>query len=334
MSRILISTDAWAPQVNGVVRTHEHIISHMREDGHDIKVISPDLFSTVPLPVYPEIRLALFPKRKIKKMIDEFKPDSIHISTEGPLGWATRALCLKNNWRFTTSYHTKFPEYANENIGAPLSLGYSVVKKFHRPSSGMMVATQSLADDLKERGFNNAIPWTRGVDTDLFNPKRKKAVKLAEPVMIYVGRVSTEKNIEAFLDLDLPGSKLVVGDGPQLDALRRKYPDVTFTGAKTGTALAEHYASGDVFVFPSKTDTFGLVMLEAMASGLPVAAYPVTGPLDVLAGSKAGQMNDDLAKAVKKALKAKPEEARAHAEKFSWKACADAFFGNLVTTSD
>jgi glycosyltransferase involved in cell wall biosynthesis len=331
MTKILIVTDAWAPQVNGVVTTLQTVIGHLRAQGHDISVISPDLFNTVPLPVYPEIKLALFPRRKMARLIDRFAPQRIHIATEGPLGWAARAICLKNGWRFTTSYHTKFPEYAYETARIPLQLGYHVVKRFHGKSAAMMVATKTLEDDLAARGFTNAVTWTRGVDTTLYNRRRKPALKLDKPVMVYVGRVSVEKNIEAFLDLDLPGSKLVVGGGPQLEKLKAKYPDVTFTGPKFGEELAAHYRSGDVFVFPSKTDTFGLVMLEAMACGLPVAAYPVTGPVDVLAGCKAGKMHDDLAKAVKQALKADPKAARDHALKFSWQACTKIFLSNLVT---
>lgn len=330
MKKILIVTDAWSPQVNGVVTTLKTVIGHLRAQGHEIEVISPDMFKTVPLPIYPEIRLALFPKRKMARLIDAFSPDSVHIATEGPLGWAARAIFLKRGWRFTTSYHTKFPEYANESIGAPLRMGYAVVKKFHGKSAAMMVATKSLEDDLAARGFTNAVTWTRGVDTDLFNNNRKPALKLAKPVMVYVGRVSVEKNIEAFLELDLPGSKLVVGDGPQLNKLRAKYPQVIFTGAKFGEELAAHYRSGDIFVFPSKTDTFGLVMLEAMACGLPVAAYPVTGPLDVLAGSAAGKMSPDLSEAVEAALKADKAAARQHALKFSWEACSEIFLSNLI----
>ena len=330
MSKILIVTDAWVPQVNGVVTTLQTVISLLDKKGHDVKVISPDMFNTVPLPTYPEIKLAVLPKRKMERLIDAFAPEKIHIATEGPLGWAARAICLKRSWRFSTSYHTKFPEYANESAGIPLSLGYRIVKSFHGKSAAMMVATKSLEDDLKARGFTNLVTWTRGVDTKLYNPKQKPALKLEHPVMVYVGRVSVEKNIEAFLDLDMPGSKLVVGGGPQLERLKKKYPKVTFTGPKFGQELAAHYCSGDVFVFPSKTDTFGLVMLEAMACGVPVAAYPVTGPLDVLAGSKAGIMNVDLAKAIKQALEADPKAARTHALKFSWDSCADIFLTNLT----
>lgn len=330
MKKLLIVTDAWAPQVNGVVRTLETVIGHLRKGGLDVATITPDMFNTVPLPVYPEIKLAVMPKRKMRKIIDAFQPDAVHIATEGPLGWAARSICLQRGWDFTTSYHTKFPEYANENAGIPLFIGYAVVKKFHAKSSAMMVATKSLEDDLASRGFDNAVTWTRGVDTKLFKPRGKKAVKLEAPVMVYVGRVSVEKNIKAFLDLDMPGSKLVVGGGPQLAKLQAEYPDVHFSGSQFGAELAAYYRSGDVFVFPSLTDTFGLVMLEAMASGLPVAAYPVTGPLDVLKGAKAGKMDEDLQKAINKALRANPEDAVAHAAKYSWEACSEIFLSNLV----
>ncbi|MGB0698775.1 MAG: glycosyltransferase family 4 protein [Parvibaculales bacterium] len=330
MTKILIVSDAWAPQVNGVVTTLQTVIGHLREAGHEVKIISPDMFNTVPLPVYPEIKLAVLPKRKMARLIDMFAPERVHIATEGPLGWAARAICLKRGWRFSTSYHTKFPEYAYESARIPLKLGYNIVKRFHGKSAAMMVATQSLEDDLKARGFSNAVTWTRGVDTNLYKRQGCPALELDKPVMVYVGRVSVEKNIEAFLDLDLPGSKLVVGGGPQLEKLKSKYTDVTFTGPKFGEELAAHYRSGDVFVFPSKTDTFGLVMLEAMACGLPVAAYPVTGPLDVLADCTAGKMNEDLAKAIKQALTADPQAARDHALKFSWEACAKIFLSNLT----
>lgn len=330
MKKLLIVTDAWRPQVNGVVTTLETVIRLLREHGHEVTVISPDMFNTVPLPVYPEIKLAVLPRRKIARTIDTFAPDSIHIATEGPLGWATRAVCLKNGWRFSTSYHTKFPEYAYETARIPLRVGYRLVRHFHQKSSAMMVATKSLKDDLTDRGLANAVTWSRGVDTQLFKPGYKPAINLKKPVMVYVGRVSVEKNIEAFLGLDIPGSKLVVGGGPQLKRLQSKYPDVTFTGPKFGNELAAHYCSGDIFVFPSQTDTFGLVMLEAMACGLPVAAYPVTGPIDVLEGCEAGKMNSDLTTATLQALKADGNSARSHALKFSWESCTEVFLSNLV----
>ncbi|MGC6475595.1 MAG: glycosyltransferase family 4 protein [Parvibaculales bacterium] len=331
MKRILLVTDAWAPQVNGVVRTLETIIKKLEEKGLEIKVISPDMFRTLPLPIYPEIRLSLFPYRKLVKEIESFKPDAIHISTEGPLGWSARKVCLKKGLRFTTSYHTKFPEYVNALTKLPLSWGYKIIKKFHSPSNAVMVATKTLQQDLEKHGFENIVEWTRGVDMQLFNTRQKPALSLPKPVAVYVGRISLEKNLEAFLELELPGTKLLVGDGPQLDYLKSKYPNAIFTGAKFGHDLAAHYRSGDIFVFPSRTDTFGLVMLEAMACGLPVAAYPVTGPLDVIRESPAGCLDENLEKAIEKALKAKKKDAVAHAKKYSWEACAERFYENLMS---
>lgn len=331
MKRILLVTDAWAPQVNGVVRTLETIIKKLEEKGLEIKVISPDMFRTLPLPIYPEIRLSLFPFRKLAREIESFNPDAIHISTEGPLGWAARKFCIKKGMRFTTSYHTKFPEYMNAMTKLPLSVGYKVIKKFHSSSDAVMVATKTLQKDLEERGFENIVEWTRGVDMKVFNTRQKPALTLPKPVAVYVGRVSLEKNLEAFLEIKLPGTKLIVGDGPQLDVLKNKYPDAIFAGAKFEEDLAAHYRSGDIFVFPSRTDTFGLVMLEAMACGLPVAAYPVTGPLDVIKDSPAGCLDINLEKAIKAALKAKKKDAVSHAKKYSWEACAERFYKNLVT---
>ncbi|HCQ81593.1 MAG TPA: alpha-mannosyltransferase [Rhodobiaceae bacterium] len=330
MKRILIVTDAWHPQVNGVVRTMQSVIDRLKARGLEIRTITPDMFLTVPLPVYPEVQLSLFGARKIRQIFDAFEPDAVHISTEGPLGWAARNLCVKRGLSFTTSYHTKFPEYVSAMLRVPTSWGYRVIRRFHAPSSAVMVATKTLENELVGHGFENVVSWTRGVDTDLFTPKRPPALELAKPVSVYVGRVSVEKNIEAFLHLDMPGTKLVVGGGPQLDQLKQKYPDVVFTGPKFGEDLAAHYTSGDIFVFPSLTDTFGLVMLEAMASGLPVAAFSVTGPLDVLEGTDGAFMDEDLSKAVDKALRATSKKARKHAEKFSWEACTDQFLANLV----
>ena len=333
MKRILIVTDAWHPQVNGVVRTMQNVIDHLRARQFEVRTITPDMFYTVPLPVYPEVQLSLFSARKIRQIVDEFEPDAIHISTEGPLGWAARNLCVKRGLAFTTSYHTKFPEYMSTMLRAPTGWGYAIIRRFHAPSAAVMVATQTLESELAAHGFTNVVSWTRGVDTELFTPRRKPALDLPKPVSVYVGRVSVEKNIEEFLNLDMPGTKLVVGGGPQLEPLRQKHPEVVFTGPKFGEDLAAHYTSGDVFVFPSLTDTFGLVMLEAMASGLPVAAYPVTGPLDVLGDTKAAFMDENLSKAVEQALQVTAKQARKHAEKYSWNACTDQFLQNLVRAS-
>lgn len=329
--KILIVTDAWFPQVNGVVRTLSTVAEELREMGHRVEVISPDSFKTIPCPTYPEIRLALFPKIRIKRILEEFKPDAIHIATEGPLGWAARRLCLRRGLPFTTSFHTKFPEYIHARFRVPVRWGYALMRRFHRPSKGVMVATRSLAKTLEGVGFDNIKMWTRGVDTDLFQPRDKTIFgNRNRPVFLFCGRVAVEKNIEAFLALDLPGTKVVVGDGPLMDSLKTRYPDTVFTGYKKGEELARHVAAADVFVFPSLTDTFGLVLLEALASGVPVAAYPVTGPIDVILDEAVGCLDTDLAKAATTALEKDPAACRAYAEGYSWRACADLFFGNLA----
>jgi len=271
------------------------------------------------------------------RMIEQNQPCAIHIATEGPLGWAARRYCLKKKVPFTTAYHTKFPEYIQARFRVPLPVSYQVVRRFHAPAASIMVATQTIQDELEKRGFDRIRRWSRGVDTELFRPRSDaeltqmvpQIMALPGPVFLYVGRVAVEKNIQAFLDAKLEGSKVVVGDGPQLDELRRKYPKVLFTGAKQGEELAAHYAASDVFVFPSRTDTFGLVLLEALASGVPVAAYPVPGPLDVIGNSPAGVLHTDLAQAAQAALSISADTARAHALSFSWEACTHQFLSNL-----
>lgn len=298
-------------------------------------MITPDRFRSIPCPTYPEIRLALRPGRALARMIEAAQPCAIHIATEGPLGWAARRYCLRRRVPFTTAYHTKFPEYIQARFRVPLPLSYAVMRRFHGKSSRVMVATQGIEDELVRRGFGNIGRWSRGVDTELFRPRpeaRGEAGPFADlprPVFLYVGRVAVEKNIQAFLDLDLPGSKVVVGDGPLLEDLRRRHAGVRFVGAKFAEDLAVHYAAADCFVFPSRTDTFGLVLLEALASGLPVAAYPVPGPLDVVGGSAAGMLSDDLRAAALAALDIPAEMARAHALTFSWAACTRQFLDNL-----
>jgi len=328
--RLLLVTDAWFPQVNGVVRTLDTLRQGLIDRGHEVRMITPDQFKTVPCPTYPEIRLALFPGKTIKRAFSDFQPNAIHIATEGPLGVAARAFCLKNNYPFTTAYHTRFPEYIHARVPLPLTWLYGIMKWFHGPSSAIMVATQTIEDDLVGRGFRPPVKrWSRGVWTDLFKPREKSFIEDPRPISLFTGRVAVEKNIEAFLSLDLPGTKYVVGGGPQLEQLRKKYPSVRFVGMKEGEELAQYFAAADVFVFPSRTDTFGLVLLEAMASGVPVAAYPVPGPLDVVDGSGAGVLDEDLRSATLKALEIKPDVARAHAEKYSWGASFDQFLGNL-----
>ena len=298
-------------------------------------MITPDRFRSIPCPTYPEIRLALRPGRALARMVEAAQPCAIHIATEGPLGWAARRYCLRRRVPFTTAYHTKFPEYIQARFRVPLPLSYAVMRRFHGKSSRVMVATQGIEDELAKRGFGNIGRWSRGVDTELFRPRPEAKgeagpfADLPRPVFLYVGRVAVEKNIQAFLDLDLPGSKVVVGDGPLLDDLRRRHGAVRFVGAKFGEELALHYAAADCFVFPSRTDTFGLVLLEALASGLPVAAYPVPGPLDVVGGSPAGMLSEDLRAAALAALGIPAEVARGHALTFSWAACTRQFLDNL-----
>ncbi|MGB0672111.1 MAG: glycosyltransferase family 4 protein [Rhodospirillales bacterium] len=330
---IVIVSDAWFPQVNGVVRTLDTCRQGLIARGHSVTMVTPDQFKTIPCPTYPEIRLALTLPGRVGRLIEAARPKNrpmaIHIATEGPLGQMARSHCLKHGHPFTTAYHTRFPEYIRPRFGIPLAWSYAVLRKFHRPSSSVMVATQTIEDALAENGFANIRRWTRGVDTALFRPRPKDWLDLPRPIQVYVGRVAIEKNIEAFLRLKTPGTKMVVGDGPQMAELKRKYPDVHFAGVKTGEDLAAHYAAADLFVFPSRTDTFGLVLLEAMASGLPVAAYPVPGPLDVVNGSGAGVLDEDLGRAVEAALKIPPQIARSYAETFSWDASLDQFLGNL-----
>lgn len=328
--RLLIVTDAWHPQVNGVVRTLATIAGRLRAQGDAVEVIGPDRFRTLPLPSYPEIRLALRPRRALAAMVDAFRPNAVHIATEGPLGWAMRALCRRRGWPFTTSFHTKFPDYLEARTGLPPRFAWSVLRRFHEAGRGTFAATPSLRGELAARGFTQLRPWTRGVDLDLFRPAPREDWPLPRPVFLYAGRVAVEKNIEAFLTLDLPGSKVVVGDGPQREALARRFLAVHFAGWRQGEALARAYAGADAFVFPSRTDTFGLVMLEAMACGTPVAAFPVTGPLDVIPGSGAGVLDEDLRRAALAALDCDRAACRRHAERYSWEACAADFRRQLV----
>lgn len=331
--RILIITDAWKPQINGVVRTLSTIAQELRDMGHTVDVIGPDRFRTLRCPTYPDISLSVLPGRSLVRMIEAFKPDALHIATEGPLGMAARSWAKRGGLPFTTAFHTRFAEYVKARTGFPVRPIYAWMRRFHGAGQGIMVATHSLREDLASRGFHNIRAWSRGVDLDLFKPyPRSEFENLPKPIFIYVGRVAVEKNIGAFLDLDLPGSKVVVGGGPQLAALQRDYPGVTFTGPRHGEALARAYSSADVFVFPSLTDTFGLVILEALACGTPVAAFPVTGPKDVLANAtgKIGLADHDLGVAAREALNADRTACRVHAERFSWRACAETFLSHLV----
>lgn len=335
--RVLLATDAWEPQVNGVVRTLTRTVAEMRAMGHTVEVVSPDQFKTYPLPTYPEIKLALTCYEGVQERFKSFEPEAIHIATEGPIGLAARRICVEWKLPFTTSYHTKFPEYVSARLPVPLQAGYAYMRWFHRPSGRLMVATPTMRDELVRHGFRNISPWTRGVDTDIFKPRAEGEPDvyegLARPIWLNVGRIAVEKNIEAFVRLDLPGTKVLVGDGPQREELAERYPEVVFRGALHGEKLAAHYACADVFVFPSLTDTFGLVILEAMAAGLPVAAYPAPGPIDIIPGSNAGALaatpTEGLREACMAANKLDPAVVRAYAEKFSWRACAEEFVRNL-----
>ncbi len=334
--RILLATDAWEPQVNGVVRTLTRTVAECRAMGHQVEVVSPDQFKTFPLPTYPEIKLAMGAYEPVQERFKSFEPEAIHIATEGPLGLAARRICVDWKLPFTTSYHTKFPEYVSARLPLPLSAGYAYMRWFHGPSGRVMVATPTMRDELAKHGFRNISPWSRGVDTETFNPA--KAIPdvyegLQRPIWLNVGRVAVEKNIEAFLALDLPGTKVVVGDGPQRDELSERYPAVQFRGARFGEDLASHYAGADVFVFPSLTDTFGLVILEAMASGTPVAAYPAPGPIDIVPNSAAGKLAETLTEGLRDAcldcLKLDRAVVRRFAERFSWRASSEEFVRNL-----
>ncbi len=317
--KILVVTDAWEPQVNGVVRTLKSTRRELQALGHEVEFLTPLEYRTLPCPTYPDIRLSLFPRAGVRKRFRDFRPDAIHVATEGPLGMAARAQALEDGLPFTTAYHTRFPEYVRARFGFPLSWTYRFLRWFHGPARAIMAPTPVVVRDLEQWGFRNVVLWTRGVDLDVFKFKREHRLASEPPIFLYVGRIAVEKNVEAFLELDLPGSKWVVGDGPAMAGIRAKYPAVNYLGVLQQPELAQVYASADVFVFPSKTDTFGLVLLEAMACGLPVAAYPVTGPLDVIGDSGAGALNEDLRAACLSALKIDRAHARKVAERFSWR---------------
>lgn len=339
--RIMIVTDAWEPQVNGVVRTMQRVIEELEAEGHVFEILHPEVgFTTVPLPTYPEIKLALFARGKVEKRFHDFEPDAVHIVTEGTLGMAGRGMCLHIKHPFSTAYHTRFPEYVSARFPVPVNWGYRFVRWFHKYSGRVMVPTPSMVEELNAKRFINTVAWTRGVDTKLFHPSKRikegadgdPFAGLPRPIFLNVGRVAVEKNIEAFVELDLPGSKVVIGDGPARKDLEKKYPNVHFLGPRFGDELATAYASADVFVFPSLTDTFGLVVLEAMATGTPVAAYEATGPKDVIPGSDAGTITPvrgDLAAGAKACLDLDRATARKYAEGYSWKAVAHAFLDNL-----
>ena len=328
--RIALATDAWHPQVNGVVRTLNRVIVELEAQGHEVLTLHPGFFRTVAAPRYPEIRLSLLPGRRIAEMLEAFDPQAIHVATEGPIGMAVRARCLRRGVPFTTSYHTQFPHYIRRYFGVPEAVTWRFVRRFHAPAQRTLAPTAGVVEALRAHGVVRAVPWCRGVDTALFRPVSPARKDLERPVFLYAGRVAVEKNIEAFLSAPLPGTKMVVGDGPARASLERRFPGVVWAGYRFGEELAAHYACGDVFVFPSRTDTFGIVMLEANACGLPVAAHPVTGPIDVVVPGVSGALDEDLRTAALRALEVPRATCIEYARGHSWRRCAEMFLAALA----
>ncbi len=328
--RIMIVTDAWLPQTNGVVRTLSQTASYLGRFGHEVRVVTPNDFRSIPCPTYPEIRLSLWPGSRVRQQIADFAPDALHIATEGPLGLTARRYCASQGLKFTTSYHTQFPQYLRARFPIPIGFSYRLLRWFHGGAVRCMVSTASMRKELAERGFSNLATWRRGVDTDLFRPRDKAFLSLPRPIAAYVGRVAVEKNIDAFLQMPWSGTKLVIGDGPERARLESQYPAAHFVGFRFGEDLATHLAAADVMVFPSRTDTFGLVNLEAMACGVPVAAYPVTGPIDVIQDGVTGAMDEDLGAAARRALGVSPQACREYALRSGWDVCSREFEANLT----
>jgi glycosyltransferase involved in cell wall biosynthesis len=340
--RIAIATDAWIPQVNGVVRTLSMTVQLLKARGHEVSLITPDQFMTIPMPGYNQIRLAIAPRSGTRRQLGALWPDVVHIVTEGPIGWSARRWCVDNDVPFTTAFHTRFPDYAAVRTGISAEYFWPVMRRFHRPSSAVFVSTQRLKDELDYRGIESGRLWSRGIDTNLFRPEGSVHPDLAGlpgPLLLSVGRVAAEKNLEAFLGAEVIGTKVVVGDGPALGWLKRRYPDAVFMGALSGEALASAYRAADVFVFPSLTDTFGLVMIEALACGVPVAGFPVQGPLDIIGAAGCGAdgalakpigvLNDDLAEAIRQAVRIDRRDAAAYGHSFDWDRCTDQFVDGL-----
>lgn len=341
--KLTLATDAWLPQVNGVVRSLTTTLDELTRRGHEVDTLTPDLFLTVPMPGYASIRLAMAPRFGVRRMLDRTRPDIVHIATEGPIGWAARGWCLARGVPFTSAFHTRFPEYAAVRTGISAERFWPIMQRFHAPSQAVLVSTQRLAAELAGRGIGHTRRWSRGIDHTLFRtdgPRHPLMASLPGPVLLNVGRVAPEKNLEAFLDADVPGSKVVVGDDPALDSLKRRYPHVLFMGALAGKELASAYRAADCFVFPSLTDTFGLVVIEALACGTPVASFPVTGPIDILGhdgcgvdeplARPAGTVDDDLATAIGAALKIGRKDAAALGAQFSWERATDQFLAALT----
>lgn len=329
---VLVATDAWHPQINGVVRTLEATAASAARLGVRIAFLTPEGLPSFALPSYPGLRCALPFGARLARHLDDPLPDAIHIATEGPIGWTLRRLCRIRGLAFTTSFHTHFPEYVAARLPVPLAWSYAALRRFHAPAAATMVATPSLRATLTARGFGHLRSWSRGVDTALFHPGAAAPLDWPRPIFLTVGRIAVEKNLEAFLRLDLPGTKLVVGEGPQEAELRSRFPAARFLGPRSGRDLAALFAAADVFVFPSRTDTFGIVQLEALASGVPVAAFPVPGPRDLIGDAPVGVLDHDLRRACLAALELSRTACRAYAERFSWESCTRQFLSNLVPT--
>ncbi|GMM91773.1 glycosyltransferase family 4 protein [Qipengyuania sp. MTN3-11] len=330
--RIAIVTDAWLPQVNGVVRTLTSTCNLLRTQGHEVMVVSPDRFASMPCPTYPEIRLAVTRPGAVARLLRDFRPDAIHIATEGPLGMAARGYCRRRGIRFTTAFHTQFPDYLARRTHLPARWFWRYIEWFHKPARRVLVATESVSEELRGHGLDRLHRWSRGVDLASFSPRAAPPAEYADlprPIQLYVGRVAVEKNIEAFLAADYPGSKVVVGDGPSLASLRARFPDAHFAGRKSGAELAGYYAGADVFVFPSRTDTFGLVMIEALACGTPVAAFPVAGPRDIVTEAT-GALSENLERAIDAALYCDRDQCAAYGATFSWEAATGQFLDGLA----
>jgi glycosyltransferase involved in cell wall biosynthesis len=328
--RIVLISDAWHPQVNGVVTTLTNTIAALIKLGHDVELITPDRFKTYPWPGYPDVRMAFLCGPHLRPLIKAFKPDAIHLVTEGSIGFATRRYCLEQGYRYTSSYLSRFPEYFKLRTGFPMVISNAYLSWFHSESSRIMVATASLQEEMQSKGYQHLARWSRGVDTELFRPRTRDYFKDKRPIFLFVGRVAVEKNIEAFLNLDLPGTKVVIGDGPYREILMKKYPSVHFTGYLRGEGLANAMASADVFLFPSRTDTFGVVLLEALACGVPVAGFPVKSCKDVITDDHVGILNDDLHYAAMTALSLNPQKCRDYAMGYAWEECTQQFVENLV----
>ncbi len=328
--RIALISDAWHPQINGVVTTLTNTVATLKRLGHEVELITPDRFKTYPWPGYPDVGMAFLCGSRLRPIIKAFKPDAIHLVTEGSIGFAARRYCRELGYRYTSSYLSQFPEYFKLRTGFPMWISEAYLRWFHCESANVMVATASLEQEMREKGYQRLVRWSRGVDTELFRPRDKDFIKDPRPIFMCIGRVAIEKNIEAFLKLELPGTKYVIGDGTHKDLLAKKYPAVRFTGYQQGENLARFMAAADVFVFPSLTDTFGVVLLEALASGVPVAAYPVQAPKGVITDVKVGILSENLQHAAMSALSLNPQDCRKYALEYTWEKCTQQFVDNLV----